>query len=131
MALTFEKQQLTYRELNERANQLAHHLLKHGVGPEVVVGLCLERSVEMIVGILAILKAGGAYLPLDPAYPPERLAFMLDDSEAKVLLTSEQLAARISSGARDIFLVDCEREAIAEESKENQPAVAWMKISPT
>ena len=82
IALLFEQQQLTYRELNSRANQLAHFLQGLGVGPETLVGLCVERSVEMIVGILGILKAGGAYLPLDPAYPAERLAFLLEDSEA-------------------------------------------------
>ena len=69
----FEEQQLTYRELNRRANQLAHHLRTLGVGPEVLVGICVERSVEMVVGLLAILKAGGAYVPLDPFYPLERL----------------------------------------------------------
>jgi amino acid adenylation domain-containing protein len=119
VALTFEDERLTYRELNARANQLAHHLRKQGVGPEVLVGLCLERSVEMIVGVLAILKAGGAYLPLDPANPPERLSFMLADAEAKLVLTSEQLAARVATGAPTVFLLDREWETIAHESREN------------
>ena len=79
-AVVFEDERLTYRELDARASQLAHHLRALGVGPEVVVGLCVERSPEMIVALLGILKAGGAYLPLDPDYPPERLAFMLDDA---------------------------------------------------
>src|SRR3974377_1756670 len=78
---------LTYGELEARANRLAHHLRGLGVGPEVVVGLCLERSLELIVGLLGILKAGGAYLPLDPGYPRERLAFMLADAGARVLIT--------------------------------------------
>src|SRR6185503_20304398 len=77
VAVVFEDQNLSYGELNARANQLAHHLRDLGVGPEVVVGLCVERSPEMIIGLLGILKAGGAYLPLDPDYPHERLAFML------------------------------------------------------
>ena len=84
-------QQINYAELNQRANQLAHHLKKLGVGPEVCVGLCLERSVEMIVAILGVLKAGGAYVPLDPAYPEERLAFILEDAQASVLITQSQL----------------------------------------
>ena len=82
VAVVFEEQSLTYAELNARANQLAHYLIGKGVGPEVVVGLCVERSLEMVVGLIGILKAGGAYLPLDPGYPPERLAFMLADAKA-------------------------------------------------
>ncbi|HEX2077233.1 MAG TPA: condensation domain-containing protein, partial [Longimicrobium sp.] len=80
VAVRFEEESLTYRELNARANRLAHHLRRRGVGPEVRVGICLERSLEMVVGILAVLKAGGAYVPLDPGYPAERLAFILADS---------------------------------------------------
>ena len=76
-AVMFEREKLSYRELNAKANQLAHHLRALGIGPESLVGICLERSLEMIVGIMAILKAGGAYVPLDPAYPKERLASML------------------------------------------------------
>ncbi len=83
--------QLTYRELNQRANQLAHYLQKLGVGPDVRVGLCLERSLEMVVGLLGILKAGGAYVPLDPDYPQERLAFMLAHTQAPVLLTQQKI----------------------------------------
>ena len=93
--MVFEDATLSYRELDERANRLAHHLRGRGVGPEVVVGLCLERSPEMVIGLLAILKAGGAYLPLDPAYPRERLAFMLEDAGAPVLVTHSALAARL------------------------------------
>jgi natural product biosynthesis luciferase-like monooxygenase protein len=91
VALIFEDQTLTYRELNVRANRLAHYLGKLGVGPEVPVGIHVERSLEMVVGLLGILKAGGAYVPLDPTYPKERLAFMLEDCEAPVLLTQERL----------------------------------------
>ncbi|MDM8560647.1 non-ribosomal peptide synthase/polyketide synthase [Candidatus Parabeggiatoa sp. HSG14] len=91
VAVTFETQQLTYSELNAKANQLAHHLIELGIGANVLVGLCVERSLEMVVGILGILKAGGAYVPLDPTYPAERLAFMLEDSQVPILLTQQKL----------------------------------------
>ena len=84
--MVFEEQTLSYAELDARANQLAHHLRDLGVGPEIVVGLCVERSPAMLVGLFGILKAGGAYLPLDPGNPPERLAFMLEDTHAPLLL---------------------------------------------
>ena len=92
VALVFEQQRLTYRELNERANQLAHHLKKLGVKPEALVGLFVERSVELVVGLLGILKAGGAYVPMDSQYPQERLAFMLKDAGAAVIVTQKNLA---------------------------------------
>ncbi|MCY1013674.1 amino acid adenylation domain-containing protein [Nannocystis pusilla] len=91
VALVFGDQQLNYRELDERSNQLAHHLRELGVGPEVRVALCVERSLEMLVGLLAILKAGGAYVPLDSSYPQDRLAFMLADARPAVLLTQAHL----------------------------------------
>ncbi|MCY1013673.1 AMP-binding protein [Nannocystis pusilla] len=91
VALVFGEQRLTYQELDERSNQLAHHLRGLGVGPEVLVALCVERSLEMVVGLLGILKAGGAYVPLDPSYPRERLAFMLTDARPAVLLTQARL----------------------------------------
>ncbi len=91
MAVVFEDRQLTYAELNARANQLAHYLRTLGVGPDVLVGLCLERSLELVVGMLGILKAGGAYVPLDPSYPAQRLAFMLADAAVPVLLTQQSL----------------------------------------
>lgn len=87
-AVIFEGTLLTYRRLNERANQLAHYLRKLDVGPEILVGLCLERSLDLLLGII---KVGGAYVPLDPTYPSERLAFMLEDSQAPVLVTREAL----------------------------------------
>ena len=80
IAVVYEGEQVSYGELNRRANQLGRYLRKQGVGPEVAVGLCVERSVEMVVGILGILKAGGAYVPLDPEYPEERLKYMLEDA---------------------------------------------------
>ena len=118
-ALVFEDEQLTYRELNARANQLAHYLRALGVGPEVLVGICMERSLEMIVGVLGILKAGGAYVPLDPAYPQERLAFMLVDSQAPVVVTQERLVEKLPEQGAKVVCLDTEWEAIARESKEN------------
>ncbi|MBE9190290.1 amino acid adenylation domain-containing protein [Gloeocapsopsis crepidinum LEGE 06123] len=120
VAVIFENQQLTYRELNERANQLAHYLQKLGVKPEVLVGVCLERSLEMAIALLGILKAGGAYVPLDPDYPPERLAFMLADSQTPVLLTQQQLLTRFPE--HHCLCLDTDWQAIAQESLENPVA---------
>ena len=103
-ALVFRDRQYTYRELNRRANQLAHHLKSLAVGPEVCVGICLERSLEMVVGLLGILKAGGAYLPLDPSYPKDRLTYMLADSGARVLLTQGDLAIDLAGDVRRVCL---------------------------
>ncbi|MCP5425259.1 MAG: amino acid adenylation domain-containing protein [Gammaproteobacteria bacterium] len=94
-AVVFNKQQLSYAELNARANQLAHYLIDQGIGPDERVGLCLERSLELIVSLLAIVKAGAAYLPLDPDYPLARLAMMLDDSQVHWLVTQSSLRARL------------------------------------
>ncbi len=118
LAVTFEGEQLSYLELNRRANQLAHYLCKLDVGPEVLVGLCTERSLEMVVGILGILKAGGAYLPLDPTYPAERLAFMLQDSDVPVLLTQAHLVERLQAFAKVVRL-DADWGVIAQEGDEN------------
>lgn len=119
VALVFENEQLTYRELNCRANQLAHYLRNVGVGPEVLVGICVERSLEMVVGIIGILKAGGAYVPLDPTYPKERLAFMLQDSQVSILLTQQHLIENLTEGEAQIVCLDSEWEAIAQESEDN------------
>ena len=116
VALVFNDESLTYAELDARTNQLAHHLRALGVGPEVVVGLCVERSLEMLIGLLGILKAGGAYLPLDPACPHERLAFMLQDAGARVLVTSSRVAsafARRTLPASCCF--DADRPTIAQQ----------------
>jgi len=91
VAVVFEEQQLTYAELNAKANQLAHYLQGLGVGPEVLVGLCIERSLDMVIAMLGILKAGGAYVPLDPAYPAERLFFMLEDAQLSIVVTQQSL----------------------------------------
>ena len=118
VALMLEDQQLSYGQLEERSNQLAHYLVSLGVGPEVPVGLCLERSIEMIVGLLAILKAGGAYLPLDPNYPPERLAFMLSDAQVSVLLTHSSLQENLPAHWARVVELDSEWERIAKQSAE-------------
>ncbi len=122
-ALVLENQSMTYRELNERANQLAHHLRKLGVGPEVPVGLCMHRSFAMLVAMLGILKAGGAYVPLDPSYPRERLAFMLMDSQAPVLITQKQFLALFPQQALQTVLLDASWQTIARENTENPPIV--------
>jgi amino acid adenylation domain-containing protein len=122
MAVTFEGKGLTYRELERRANQLAHHLRRWGVGPEVRVGLCAERSLEMVVGLLGILKAGGAYVPLDPTYPRERLTFMLEDARAPVLLTQEKWAATLPETAARVIRLDADAGEISQERSE-RPAV--------
>ena len=106
VAVVFENQQLTYRELNARSNQLARHLRSLGVGPEVLVGLYLERSLEMVVGLMGVLKAGGAYLPLDPSYPADRLGFMLDDARPRVVLTQRSLADALPPHASAVVCLD-------------------------
>ncbi len=106
IAAVFGDEQLTYRELNQRANQLAHHLQTLGVGPEVLVGFCVERSLEMVVGLLGILKAGGAYIPLDPNYPPERLAMMLTDAQPLVLLSQSHLLDTLPNTCAKIITLD-------------------------
>src|SRR5262249_12038268 len=106
---------LTYAELDAHANQLARHLIGLGVGPETVVGLLVERSLEMVVGLIGILKAGGAYLPLDPAYPQERLAFMLADAAAPVLVTQSALRERLPSHDTKVVRLDTDWPGIARQ----------------
>ena len=113
VAVAHVDRRLTYRQLEEEANRLAHHLTALGVGPEKIVGICLERSPELIVALLAVHKAGGAYLPLDPKYPAERLAFMLNDAAVGVLVTSQELAALLPAKDRAVVLIDADRGAIA------------------
>ena len=119
VALVCNAQQLTYSALNQRANQLAHHLRTLGVGPEVCVGLCVERSLEMVVGFLGILKAGGAYVPLDPAYPPERLAAMVADAQIAVLVTQQQCMAALPEHGAHVVCLDTDWERMAQQSEAN------------
>lgn len=119
IAVVFEEQKLTYRELNEKANQLAHYLKNLGVKPETLVGVCFERSLEMVIVLLAILKAGGAYVPLDPTYPQERLAFMLENSQATVLITQSQLIKSFSNYSKKIICLDNDWETISHSCKDN------------
>ena len=114
-------EELTYRELNARANKLARYLQTCGVGPETCVGVLMERSLEMLVALLGVLKAGGAYVPLDPEYPQERLAFMLADSGARVLLTQQHLVNLLPAQEAKLVCVDTEWQAIDAESAENLP----------
>jgi amino acid adenylation domain-containing protein len=118
VALVFEKQQLTYGELNRRANQLAHHLKKQGVGEDVLVGVFVERSLEMVVALLGIMKAGGAYIPLDPDFPEERVAFMLSDAKPQVVLTQQRLRDRLPPTER-VVLLDADWGTIAKERSDN------------
>jgi amino acid adenylation domain-containing protein len=119
IALSFEGEQLTYQELNARANQLARHLRRLGVGPETLVAICMERSLEMVVAVLGTLKAGGAYVPLDHAYPKERLAFMLKDSQSLVLLTQQTLLAALPEHKARTLCIDTDWQTIQSESTEN------------
>lgn len=110
VAVVFEGQQLTYQQLNQKANQLAHYLQRLGVGPEVMVGVCMERSLEMVVALLGILKAGGAYVPLDPTHPSERLAFMLEDTQVPVILTQAEVAATLPTSQAQVIALDQDGE---------------------
>nr|VFK07402.1 MAG: amino acid adenylation domain-containing protein/thioester reductase domain-containing protein [Candidatus Kentron sp. LPFa]VFK24237.1 MAG: amino acid adenylation domain-containing protein/thioester reductase domain-containing protein [Candidatus Kentron sp. LPFa] len=124
VAVIFEGEEISYGELNVRANQLAHRLRALGIGPETLVGLFMERSVEMIVGILAILKADGAYAPLDLKYPPERLAFMVEDADLKVLLCHGATREKLPECAARILDVNAEASEIAGEDSTNPDHVA-------
>ncbi|MEH2411060.1 amino acid adenylation domain-containing protein [Nostoc sp.] len=119
VALVFESEQLTYCELNARTNQLAHHLQLLGVRPEVLVGICVERSLSMVIGLLAILKAGGAYVPLDPTYPKERLAFMLKDACVSMLLTQQKLLESLPVQDARVVCLDKDWQVISRQSEAN------------
>ncbi len=114
-AVVFESEELTFDQLNRRANQLAHLLRQKGVGPEVLVGIFMQRSLEMVIGMLAILKAGGAYVPMDPCYPSERISFMLEDTRLSIVLTQQSLLKKLPSQLAQIIHVDLEEKEIREE----------------
>jgi amino acid adenylation domain-containing protein len=122
-AASFEGRRLTYRELNERADSLARHLRRLGVGPETLVAVCVERSLEMVAALLGILKAGGAYVPLDPSYPRERIAFMLRDSGALLVLTEARLRGQFEGGRPDaeIVCLDADWDTLRDSGNENPP----------
>ncbi|WP_198014534.1 non-ribosomal peptide synthetase [Methylobacter marinus] len=120
-AVVFEDQTLSYAEVNARANRLAHYLRRSGVGPDVLVAICAERSLEMVVGLLGILKAGGAYVPLDPAYPADRLAYMLADAAPRVLLTQERLKGILPWTESRMIALDSDWRRIAEQPDTNLP----------
>ncbi|MGA2264518.1 MAG: AMP-binding protein, partial [Acidobacteriota bacterium] len=119
LALLFEDQSLTYEKLNERANRLAHFLRKRGVGPDALVGICMERSLDMIVALLAILKAGGAYVPLNPAFPEKRLRIMLEGTTISVVLTHGSFADRLPQSTVEVISLDRQHEMLERESLAN------------
>ncbi|MDJ0508250.1 MAG: amino acid adenylation domain-containing protein [Crocosphaera sp.] len=125
IAVVFEGKELTYKELNNRATDLAKYIQKLGVGPEVLVGICVERSLEMVIGLLGILKAGGAYVPIDPTYPSERLAYMLEDSQVKILLTQQKLVNLLSNFEGQLLCLDSEWEI--EKEKSSEPLVKQVE----
>ncbi|RAM51470.1 MAG: hypothetical protein C6Y22_11415, partial [Hapalosiphonaceae cyanobacterium JJU2] len=119
VAVVYENKQLTYHELNCRANQLANYLRSKGVGPDVLVGICVERSLEMVVGLLGILKAGGTYVPLDPEYPTERLNFILKDAQPRVLLTQHSLLDKLPECQAQLVCLDTDAQVISQLSHDN------------
>lgn len=127
LAAVFEDQQVSYRELNERSNQLAHHLQILGVTPEVLVGICVDRSLEMLISILGVLKAGGAYIPLDPTYPQARLQFMLEDAQISLLVTQQQWLKRFAQPKLSIVCLDRDGKSIAQQRRYNPISHATAK----
>jgi len=123
-AVRYETHALSYAELNHRANQLAHHLLAHDVGPDDLVGLCVERGVELVVGVLGIWKAGAAYVPLDPSYPAERLQYMIEDAKPKLVLTQEPLRSKLEVASIQTITLDTQWPAIARPPTTNPEALS-------
>ena len=127
VALVYEGQQLTYRELNRRANQLGHYLQRQGVGPEVLVGILMERSLELVIGLLGVLKAGGAYVPLDPGYPEERLRTMVTDAGIAVVLTQERVAGALAEPGVPVVCFERDWEQIGAQSEANPESAVVAK----
>jgi amino acid adenylation domain-containing protein len=123
VAVTFKGSQLSYGELNERANQLARRLRRGGVGANVLVGVCIERSPDLVIAMLAVWKAGGAYVPLDPSYPKERLSFMVEDAKPLMTLTHTGSAAALSAATDNLICLDTQWTALSQESRANLPSV--------
>jgi len=132
IAVVYQSEHLTYQELNTRANRLAHYLRNQGVQPEVIVGICLERSFDLIIGLLAILKAGGAYLPLDPNYPTHRLSFMLNETQAPILLTQQKFLNQLPSVEHQmkIICLDNEELQLITKTKENEQNFPLSEVQP-
>jgi natural product biosynthesis luciferase-like monooxygenase protein len=124
VAVAFEDKSLTYRELNARANQLAAHLRAQGAGPDALIGLCCERSLDMVVGMLGILKAGAAYVPMDPAYPSDRIAYMLDDAQVQLLVTQESVLGELPELRAQIVCIDRDWPVISKLAHEDVPSEA-------
>ena len=124
VALSFENEQITYSELNRRANQVAHYLQKRGVGADSLVGLCVERSIELVIGILGIVKAGGAYVPLDPTYPQKSLSFMLEDAQLRVLITQHSLLETLPAHSAEMVCLDTDWERIKQGPEHNPDGVS-------
>jgi amino acid adenylation domain-containing protein len=124
IAVSFGDRRLTYRELNQQANQLAHYLREKGVGPDVLVGIFVERSLEMVVGLLGILKAGGAYVPIDPTYPSERIAVMLEDAQVPALVTQDRLVSRLPEHTATIIRLDADANVLEQQPATNPVPLA-------
>ena len=124
IAVVSENQSLTYEQLNNRANQLAHHLRTLGVGPDVLVGLCVNRSLDMVVAVLGILKAGGAYVPLDPAYPKDRIGYIMEDAHAPIFLTQQELLPGFREHGAKTVLIDAHWKQITKNSNDNPGRIA-------
>lgn len=116
VAATFANQHISYQELNSRANQLAHYLTAFGVGPEIAIAICIEPSIELLIALLAILKAGGVYVPLDPSYPLERLAFILEETNAPLIIAQEKLSELLPTSRAQVVYIDADWQAIADQS---------------
>ena len=130
MAVEYEEQRLTYGDLNRQANRLAHHLCALGVKPDTLVGICVDRSLEMIVALLAVMKAGGAYVPMDPAYPQDRLQFMLEDSRPAVLLTQSHLRGLFTEIRDDLKLIDLRVAEAWSHQPDSNPEQAIIGLTP-